>query len=108
MLQRLVRSLLENAIKHGEPPIDVSVQAESACVTLSVGDRGTGFSESDLGRVLEPFYRSESSKRSGGYGLGLALVARIVDMHEGRLTITNGEHAQGATVTVHFPRIDPE
>ncbi|MEM7413092.1 MAG: ATP-binding protein [Myxococcota bacterium] len=105
LLQRLVRNLLENGIKHGEPPIDISVYATHEHVTLNVCDRGDGFSEYDLDRVLEPFYRGKGSKQNDGYGLGLSLVRRIVDMHGGQLTIANREDTHGATIEARFPRV---
>ena len=70
---------------------------------MTVRDTGKGFPEQELGRVTEAFYMVDKSRAraQGGAGLGLALCARIVDLHGGRLEIESRE-GQGTQVTVHL------
>jgi two-component system, OmpR family, osmolarity sensor histidine kinase EnvZ len=87
LLQRLLANLLDNAARHGKAPISLSLAADhnSGLATLVVQDRGPGIA--DPGRMLQPFERGDASRASGGAGLGLAIVARIVERHRGELQI---------------------
>jgi len=80
LLRRMIRNLLENAVRHGAPPIEVRVDAVAGGATLSVCDRGPGIAPGERERVFEPFYRAGSG---GGAGLGLALVRAIARRHGG-------------------------
>jgi signal transduction histidine kinase len=80
LLRRLVRNLLENAKRHGAPPIRVRVAGASEGVELSVCDRGAGVRETDREKVFEPFFRAGTGT---GSGLGLALVRQIARRHGG-------------------------
>jgi len=73
LLRRMIRNLLENARRHGAPPIEISVRNRE----IRVCDAGPGVPEAERERVFEPFY----SKR--GVGLGLALVRQIARRHGG-------------------------
>lgn len=86
LLRRLVRNLLENALRHGEIPVEVEVEAgpQSDWVRLVVADRGPGIPESERERIFEPFYRPVGQANSeGGTGLGLSLVRQIAERHAG-------------------------
>jgi signal transduction histidine kinase len=83
LLRRLVRNLLENARRHGAPPIELRVARAPSGAELTVCDRGPGIPEADRERVFEPFYRPPSAREASGHGLGLALVRRIARRHGG-------------------------
>ena len=100
LLQRLVSNLLDNALKHGAPPIELCVQNERDMVVLTVEDRGAGIA--DPQRMLRPFERGDASRGASGSGLGLAIVARIVDRHGGALAIERAAHG-GARIVVRLP-----
>lgn len=84
LLRRLVRNLLENAAKHGRPPIHIAVQRLHNVAQIIVSDHGEGIPPSERERVFEPFYRPPGrSESSGGWGLGLSLVRQIAKRHGG-------------------------
>jgi len=88
LLRRLVRNLLENALRYGDIPVEVEVEAghEPNWVRLVVADRGVGIAESERERIFEPFYRpAGQSSSEGGIGLGLALVRQIAERHSGHV-----------------------
>lgn len=103
LLQRLVRNLMQNAQRHGAPPVTARVERRDGRVRLSVQDRGPGLPEGESSRVFEPFYRPPGRAESaGGWGLGLSLVRQIANHHAaeaGHLTPANG----GAIFFVTFP-----
>lgn len=96
-------NVLENAAQHSAPGHRVVVTTgrdERWCEVL-VHDAGPGFDPAELGRVFEPFY----SRRPGGTGLGLPIVARIVDLHGGEVEV--GNHPDGGgLVALRFPLLD--
>ena len=82
LLRRLLRNLLENAQRHGAPPVEVTLRARDATVELLVCDHGAGVPEAQRERVFEPFYRYAGGE-ARGTGLGLALVRQIARRHGG-------------------------
>jgi nitrogen fixation/metabolism regulation signal transduction histidine kinase len=70
-------------------------------VRLSVEDNGPGFPANILRRAFEPYITTKPR----GTGLGLALVKKIIDEHDGRIEIVNREGASGATVTIVLHRL---
>ncbi len=87
MLQRMLTNLLDNAARHGAPPILLSLAVDRAGrqAVLVVEDHGPGIV--DAQRMLQPFERGDASRAQGGAGLGLAIVARIVERHDATLEI---------------------
>ena len=84
LLRRLVRNLLENAVRHGAPPVEASVETGSGRVRLRICDRGPGVPAEERERIFAPFYRPTSRPASeAGSGLGLALVREIARRHGG-------------------------
>lgn len=84
LLGRLVRNLMQNALRHGRPPVTATVARLAGAVELRVRDHGPGIEEGESARVFEPFYRpSGRSEAAGGWGLGLALVRQIAERHGG-------------------------
>ncbi|MBW7922543.1 MAG: HAMP domain-containing histidine kinase [Rubellimicrobium sp.] len=88
LLSRLLRNLIQNALRHGRPPVTVQVARRGAEAVLSVRDHGPGVPEADRARVFEPFYRpSGYGESAGGWGLGLALVRQIATHHGGEVHV---------------------
>jgi two-component system sensor histidine kinase KdpD len=89
LTQKVVRNLLENAVKFSPrgQQIEVTAEQQDGTVVVSVLDRGSGVPPEDLDRVFEPFYRPDATVRSGaqGAGLGLAVCRRLIEMQGGRI-----------------------
>jgi signal transduction histidine kinase len=83
LLRRLIRNLLENARRHGAPPIEVQVRSREGKAEIVVCDQGPGVPAAERERVFEPFYRYAVNNEPGGAGLGLALVRQIARRHGG-------------------------
>ncbi len=101
----ILRNLLENAVHYAPDGADIrlaSARAGSATV-LVVSDNGPGIPVPDLDRVFERFYRVDKSRaRPGGTGLGLAIVKHLVELHGGKVAVTNAP-AGGAVFTLTLP-----
>jgi two-component system phosphate regulon sensor histidine kinase PhoR len=102
-LEQVVRNLVDNALKYGDPdaPVDVSIASgERGMAVLQVRDRGEGIEPEHLPHLTRRFYRTDPgrSRAAGGTGLGLAIVKHIVERHRGRLDIES-KRGQGTTVT---------
>ncbi|MEQ1578864.1 MAG: HAMP domain-containing sensor histidine kinase, partial [Hyphomicrobium sp.] len=83
LIRRMIRNLLENAARHGKPPIDVTLKVEHGRVVLVVADHGSGIPASDRDTVFEPFRKAAGEATGGGTGLGLTLVRQIARRHGG-------------------------
>jgi len=83
LLRRMLRNLLENAKRHGAPPIAVRVSRAGDGAEIAVCDHGSGVPEAERERVFDPFYRHTGTGEIGGAGLGLALVRQIARRHGG-------------------------
>ncbi|RBP05770.1 signal transduction histidine kinase [Roseiarcus fermentans] len=84
LLRRLIRNLLENAVKHGRPPVGIAVVRDGNLARVAVSDCGDGIAPEERERVFAPFYRPPGrSESSGGWGLGLSLVRQIAERHGG-------------------------
>jgi signal transduction histidine kinase len=81
LLRRMIRNLLENAKRHGTPPVRVTVARAGARFTLDVADGGAGVPASERERVFTPFHRLGQDGK--GAGLGLSLVRQIARLHGG-------------------------
>lgn len=90
LLRRLIRNLIENAIKHGALPVSVTVASEGGQSVIRVADNGPGVSAELAEQVFEPFHRGPSRGKTGGSGLGLALVRSIAERHGGNVRFEAG------------------
>jgi two-component system, OmpR family, sensor kinase len=105
-LRQVLGNLLRNALVHTPQgtEIDVSVERGADDVTLEVRDHGPGLPPGDPAALFERFWRSEGGRErgKGGAGLGLAIVAAIVDAHGGHVEAANAAGG-GASFVVRLP-----
>ncbi|MBV8916334.1 MAG: PAS domain-containing protein [Acetobacteraceae bacterium] len=109
-LEQLVRNLIDNALKYGQPDGQVTVAIrpeDSDAAVLTVRDEGDGIPAEHIPHLTRRFYRTDPgrSRAAGGTGLGLAIVKHIVERHRGRLEISSAP-GRGTTVAVHLPQAD--
>jgi two-component system osmolarity sensor histidine kinase EnvZ len=105
-IDRLVRNLIENAKRYGKTPgtsiteIHINAYQEGSTIRLAIVDHGVGLPEDQLSHVLRPFTRLDTARsQANGAGLGLAIVDRVVQRHQGKLEIKNRE---GGGLAVHI------
>jgi two-component system OmpR family sensor kinase len=107
LLRRVIDNLVDNSHKYSEPRsvVTLRVREERGAVVVTVIDRGMGIEAADLPHIFTPFFRADRSRnrKTGGVGMGLALVRRIVDAHGGEIAVTS-EVGQGTQVAVRLPQ----
>jgi two-component system, OmpR family, osmolarity sensor histidine kinase EnvZ len=86
-IQRLVTNLIDNALRHGGPDVEVATGRTAGGVYLEVRDRGPGIPADEAARMLQPFTRLNAARSGSGTGLGLAIVDRIARMHGGTVQL---------------------
>ena len=105
LLRQVLIGLLTNAFKNTPPPGTVAVRArryEDRHVLIEVSDTGSGIAEDEVDRIFERFYRGSGSLEHEGFGLGLAIAKRMVDVMEGEMGVESKEGA-GSTFWVRLP-----
>lgn len=107
-LRRMVRILLDNAVKYAGPPnpaVTVTLARQQDKLRLTVHNTGEPIPPEHLPHLFERFYRADPSRdrSQGGYGLGLAIAKSIVETHRGKISVASSA-ASGTTFTVLLPR----
>ena len=102
----LVNNLISNAVRYTDEGGTVTVRAgcREGKAVLTVSDTGIGIPPDELPRIFDEFYRGEEAKRSvqHGTGLGMTIVRRVVDLHNGRIDV-DSEPGRGTTFRVTLP-----
>jgi two-component system sensor histidine kinase RstB len=105
-LHRALQNLVSNALRHAESQVRVSVRSGPQRCRIDVEDDGPGVPEEAWERIFTPFLRLDDSRTraSGGHGLGLSIVRRIIYWHAGRALIGRSQSLGGACFSLVWPR----
>ncbi|MFC9243929.1 ATP-binding protein [Streptomyces sp. NPDC057136] len=105
----IVANLVGNALRHGAPPVTVTLATGGEWVTLSVADHGPGLPPEARGRVFDRFYKADAARTRGatddsgqGSGLGTAIALENARLHAGTIEAADGPHG-GALFTLRLP-----
>jgi len=99
--------LLDNAVKYSpsKKTIEISWKKTDSYLDVSVKDEGIGIESKDIPHLFDRFYRADSARthiESGGYGLGLSIAQKIIDLHHGAIHVESNPK-KGSIFTVHLP-----
>ena len=109
--QNAIFNLMDNAVKYGKPnePLNVYLKTwnDNDHLYLSIRDTGLGIKKENLKKIFEKFYRVHTGNVHDvkGFGLGLAYVKKIIDLHGGDITVES-EYKKGTTFTIKLPVIN--
>jgi signal transduction histidine kinase len=105
-LKSAIENVVRNALTYGDrtKPIEVRIDSSAHSATVRVLDRGPGVPEAELERIFEPFYRTDKSRdhRQDGQGIGLAITARVTELHGGKVTARNRAEG-GLEIVIELP-----
>jgi PAS domain S-box-containing protein len=108
-LSQILVNILNNASKYTPEGgrIVAGVRADEDLVTITIEDSGTGISADLLPNVFELFSQGDRTldRSNGGLGIGLSLVKKLVEMHDGKISVQSPGPGMGTTVTVCLPRL---
>ena len=108
--QNVIFNLMDNAVKYRKPdrPINIYIRTwnDDTSLYLSIRDTGVGIKKDNLKKVFERFYRVHTGNVHDvkGFGLGLAYVKKIIDLHKGDITVES-EYGKGTKFTIKLPII---
>ena len=111
--QYVIFNLMDNAVKYRktDEPVDIYLKTwnDDKWLYLSVHDTGKGIKKDDLKKIFEKFYRVGTGNVHDvkGFGLGLAYVKKVVDLHDGEIKV-DSEYGKGSTFTIKLPVIHDE
>lgn len=105
LLETLFQNIIENAI-HASPyggEICIDVKENQNGVSVRIQDHGIGIAEEHIGKITEPFMRVDKarSRQHSGAGIGLALCAKICELHHAALSVES-EVGAGTAITIDF------
>lgn len=106
LLGLAIYNLLDNALKYSAPGDKLEVRAleDGRNIVIEVADNGIGIPPEDTSRVFEELYRGTNARGIPGSGLGLALVKRIISLHNGEITLRSRQHDNRGTIfTIRLP-----
>ena len=104
LLTRMIQNLISNAYRYGvqDGSIVVKLKRVGEEVALSIIDDGIGIKEEDQEKIFDRFYQTDASRSIQGTGLGLSMVKKIVELHQGRIEVES-EESKGSLFRVLMP-----
>lgn len=105
LMELALSNLLANALRYAKQKVVVTVSRDKDLYRLVVEDDGEGIPEGDRATIFRAFTRLDTSRNrdTGGFGLGLAIVARIAALHRGRAVAEAGTSLGGARLSLEWP-----
>jgi len=105
--EHIILHLIHNAIKFSSKggKIDLSTYKENGKICINIKDNGKGIKSNDINKIYDLFFQEDSSKtrKYGGAGMGMHIVRKIVELHNGELTVRNNKNEPGVTVSIKLP-----
>ncbi len=105
-IEQIIANLLDNSISFCKEGGSIFVNVSSTLdkkIEVKVTDEGQGFKEKDISRIFKRFYSNRPDKFGEHSGLGLNIVKNLVDLHEGKILVSNRLDKEGAIVEISFP-----
>ena len=105
LMELALSNLLANALRYSRRTVCIEITRENGLSRLVVEDDGEGIPEAHRAQVFHAFTRLDTSRNreTGGFGLGLAIVARIATLHRGRVTAGSSASLGGARLALEWP-----
>lgn len=104
LLFQMWTNLIDNSIKYSDPNsnIDINIKEENNEIAVEIKDYGKGMKEEEIKKIFNRFYQIDKSHSGDGFGLGLPIAKRIIELSEGKLEIKSKE-GEGTSMIVKLP-----
>lgn len=104
LIMMVIRNLVNNAIKYSreKSSIDVHLKKEDRTIKIVVQDYGCGMTEEERKQIFDRFYRADKARNSEGFGLGLSISSKIMELHHGQIKVASVEK-RGSIFTLILP-----
>jgi len=89
LLEIAFKNLIENACKFSSLEVEVKISKSKDGLVVSITDYGVGIPENEIGNIFEPFHRATNAKFIGGFGIGLSIVAKIMELHGAEIKVAS-------------------
>jgi len=89
LLEIAFKNLIENACKFSTGEVVVKILKPGNGVSISITDHGVGIPENEIGNIFNAFNRATNAKFIGGYGIGLSIVSKILELHTAEISVTS-------------------
>lgn len=102
LLEIAIRNLIDNACKFSDNDVSVRIANSAGRLTVSILDQGIGIPEAEVSNIFNSFKRGANAKFIGGFGIGLAIVARVAELHQAEIKVSSKENG-GTRFEIQFP-----
>ena len=105
-LENIIRNAIHYTLDNSDVNIIISpLQGQDSAIAIRIIDQGPGVPDEDIAHIFEPFYRVDRARNrdTGGYGIGLAIVQRVITRHAGQVKASNTDN--GLCVLVTLPAL---
>ena len=92
LLEIAIKNLIDNACKFSNENVDVKIITSENTIEVNIIDHGIGIPENEIGNIFKPFRRGSNVKYISGFGVGLSIVAKIIELHGAKIQVTSTEN----------------
>jgi signal transduction histidine kinase len=105
LLKQVLLNLFDNACKYSDDhTARVQISTDARQCQITIRDQGIGMADADRQRIFDPFYRAQNALGYDGFGIGLSISAKLIDLHQGTLTV-DSTLGKGSTFTISLPHV---
>ena len=105
LLKQVLLNLFDNACKYSDDhTAQVKISTDAEQCQIIIRDQGIGMADADRQRIFEPFYRAQNALGYDGFGIGLSISAKLIELHQGTLTV-DSRLGEGSTFTISLPHL---
>jgi len=103
LLEIALKNIIDNACKFSNEVVEVMISISDDFLSISVSDKGIGIPANEIGNIFKPFKRATNVSYIGGFGIGLSIVSKVIELHGAEIQISSTDK-KGTRVTLLFPR----
>lgn len=105
LIGKVLVNLINNALKFSRDKVQVDVSASDGLLKIVVADTGIGIPDDQIKSIFKPFIRASNCRLISGMGLGLAIVAKVVEYYQGNVVV-NTREGHGTEISVLIPSVE--